>query len=143
MVKWARVCLGFLVWSCSECDLTGGLEEQAGPGATDCGRVALGSDPRAVDDCVVAAFTSGQAFFARYERQGKDSKVAFGIAGTNLKRITFLLWDSDPSGGGDSGAVITGSRCEEPRVDASSGRDPMTMPPLACASTTDLGRTCE
>jgi hypothetical protein len=143
MVKWARIFLGLCVWGCGECDIAEGLEEQAGSGATDCGQVAVGGDPSAVDACAIAAFMSSRAFYARYERQGTDSKVIFGVAGTNLRRVTFLLWDSDPSGGGDRGAVITGTRCEDPRVDQSSGRDPSTMPPFTCFSTTDLGRTCE
>jgi hypothetical protein len=79
---------------------------------------------------------------ARYDRQGDDSKVVFGVAGDIQGKVTFLVWDSDPSGGSNAGAVISGDLCVGPSVDSSGTRD-ASAPPLTCISTTSLGRTCE
>jgi hypothetical protein len=126
----------------SECDLRSGLAARAGKGAIDCGHAALGTDASQVDACVVTAFESGMAFVAEYDRMGTDSRVVFGLAGDVDGHVTFLLWDGDPSGGSGADAAISGDLCVEPSVDASPMRDPFVAPPLTCASTTSLGRTC-
>jgi hypothetical protein len=126
----------------SQCDLSAGLAARAGSDATECGHAVLGADATSVDACVVTAFQRGKAFVARYDRMGTDSKVVFGIAGDASGRVTFLLWDGDPSGGSGAGAVISGDVCVDPVVDSSPSRDPFVSPPLTCTSTTSLGRTC-
>src|SRR6476469_10447802 len=126
----------------SQCELGSGLAARAGKGATDCGHAVLGTDASAVDACVVTAVESGMAFVAQYARMGTDSRVVFGIAGDVNGRVTFLLWDGDPSGGSGTGAVISGDTCVDPSVDSSSVRDPFVAPPLTCTSTNPLGRTC-
>ena len=126
-----------------DCELSAGLRELAGDGATDCGHGVLGSDVSSVDACVVASFEKHWALVVQYDRQGIDSKVVLGIAGDVNGRVTFLLWDSDPSGGSGADAVISGDRCVNPSVDSSSSRDPSLAPPLSCTSTISLGRTCE
>jgi hypothetical protein len=63
----------------SPCALSPTLATRAGSGATDCGRVARGTDPSAVDACVAGAFTRGTSFFAEYARQGTDSAIVIGI----------------------------------------------------------------
>jgi hypothetical protein len=95
-----------------------------------------------MDACVVSAFENGTAFVAQYDRMGSDSRVVFGIAGDLNGQVTFLLWDGDPSGGSGADPAISGTLCAGPSVDSSSTRDPFVAPPLTCASTTTLGRTC-
>jgi hypothetical protein len=132
-----------LALGCSgECRLLDGLEDRAGNGATNCGHVARGADSSSVDSCVIAAFERGAPFFASYERQGEDSRVGFGVASDAQRTVTFLSWDSDPSGGSNAGAVVSGELCVGPSVDSSASSNPMTFP-LTCRSTTPLGRTCE
>ncbi len=140
--------LGFLVVvvaaaACSPpCELNSGLRARAGGGESDCGHALLGTDASAVDACVLAAFGSGKAFVAQYDRQGVDSKVVFGIAGDIHGKVTFLLWDGDPSGGSGVDPVISGDVCVAPSVDSSPARNPFMTHPLTCMSTTSLGRTC-
>jgi hypothetical protein len=127
----------------SECKLADELRERAGAGATNCGHVALGADPSPVDACVVMAFSTGRAFHAQYDLQGQDSKVIRGVAGNSQGEVTFLLWDSDPSGGSDAGAVVSADSCVGPTVDVPSSSEASAAGPLMCTSTTSLGRTCE
>jgi len=129
--------------SCSsKCELVTGLSAVSGAAATNCGHALRGADASAVDACVVTAFEKGVAFVAQYDRTGTDSTVVFGIAGDSNGRVTFLLWDSDPSGGSGEDPVITGNLCVGPSVDSSSTRDPFVAPPITCTSITSLGRTC-
>ena len=144
MTRWfLLVSAVVMVAGCStKCELNAGLSARAGNGAADCGHAALGGDASAVDACVVTAFKNGVAFVAQYDRQGTDSKVVFGIAGDAHGTVTFLLWDGDPSGGSGAAPVISGDLCLGPSVNSTQGRDPSTTPPLTCASSTSLGRTC-
>ncbi len=126
----------------SKCELRAGLSARAGSGAKDCGHATLGGDASAVDACVVGAFQSGVPFVAQYDRQGTDSRIVFGIAGDVHGTVTFLLWDGDPSGGAGADPVISEDLCVSPAVNADATRDPSITPPLTCASSTSLGRTC-
>src|SRR5689334_15896638 len=92
----------------SECQLIDGLRDRSGSGARNCGHVALGADRSAVDSCVLLAFENRAPFFAMYDGQGDDSQVAFGIAADAKGTVTFLYWDSDPSGGSNADAVVHG-----------------------------------
>ena len=143
MTRWLLTLSVVMVVGCSsECDLAAALKARSGGGATDCGDAVLGTDASPVDACVVAAFEKGTAFVAQYDRMGKDSRVVFGVAGDASGRVTFLLWDGDPSGGSGADPVISGNLCVGPAADSSSMRDPFLSPPLTCRSTTSLGRTC-
>ncbi len=144
MTRWfLLVSVVVIVAGCStKCELNAGLSARTGSGATDCGHAALGGDASSVDACVVTAFKNRVAFVAQYDRQGTDSKVVFGIAADVNGTVTFLLWDGDPSGGSGADPVITGDLCFGPSVNSTQGRDPSTTPPLTCASSTSLGRTC-
>jgi len=79
---------------------------------------------------------------AQYDRRGIDSKVVFGLAADSQGKVTFLLFDGDPSGGSGAEPVVTGDLCVEPSLDASSERDPFLAAPITCVSTTSLGHTC-
>lgn len=129
--------------SSSSCDLRDELKHRAGKGATDCGHVELGASPDSVDDCVMSAFQGHAAFFARYDRQGTDSKVVAGISGDADGEVTLLTWDGDPSGGSGADPVISGDECIGPSVDSSPTRDPSSTFPILCASGRSLGRVCE
>src|SRR5436190_1201877 len=85
--------------SAATCNLEADLAARAGSGATDCGHARLDASTASVDDCVVRAFGNHAAFFAQYDRRGTDSQVVFGLVGDSSGRVTFLLWDGDPSGG--------------------------------------------
>lgn len=144
MAKWLWVFAFLIGPACSshDCDLVAQLKARAESGAADCGHAALGGTATQVDSCVVTAFENRQAFFAQYDRQGTDSKVIFGIAGDARGNVTFLLWDSDPSGGSGADSVISGIACIVPAVDSTANRDSYFTPPLSCTSSTSLGRTC-
>jgi hypothetical protein len=136
----AIACLAFLS-ACSdddECNLGDEARSRAGTGAIDCGHVALGDDPKTVDDCVTEAFETDQPFYAEYEARGTDSDVVRGIARNAEGTVTFLLWDSDPSGGGGHDPVISGDVCVEPPT-----LDPNVSPPVTCPASTPLMRVCE
>jgi len=128
--------------SSPKCNLQNELTVRAGSGATNCGQVALDMGTASVDACVVNAFLNHSPFFAQYARRGTDSEFAFGVAGDRQGKVTFLLWDSDPSGGSGAAPVVTGDDCVGPSIDANPARDTSTTPPIACASTVSLGRTC-
>lgn len=145
MTRWLQTLsvVVFATTGCSpECDLKTELNARAGAGAMDCGHVILDTDASLVDACVIAAFQRGAAFIAQYDRRGIDSKIVFGIAGDAQRRVTFLLWDGDPSGGSGADPVISGDACVGPSFDSSPTRDPFMTPPLMCTSTTSLGLTC-
>ena len=97
---------------CSIEELAGDL---AGQDATDCGSVGIDEDRTKIDACVVAAFEKGTPFYAVYVEQGIDSQVSNAVASDGANVWT-LDYDSDPSGGGDVGAVVYQSTCVDPTV---------------------------
>src|SRR5450755_29751 len=141
-LSFAAFALMILACSSHQCDLVSQLKARAGNGAVDCGYAVLGGDPSSVDTCVLNSFAAQSPFFARYDRQGIDSKVIFGMAWSGQGDATFLLWDGDPSGGSAADPVISGTACIAPAVDATPNRDSYMTPPLMCASSTSLGYTC-
>lgn len=146
MDRLLKLLLAVVVAGCSTsqpCDLVTQLKARAGGNATDCGYATMkGANTAAVDTCVVQSFQGGLAFFAQYERQGEDVKVVLGIAGDTTGRVTYLLWDSDPSGQGKADPAILGTLCVGPSVDMTPSRDSFVTPPLACTSTPSLGQVC-
>lgn len=127
--------------SADACSLEGEIERQCGAEARDCGRAAEGEPSAArVDACVVDALNGSGAFFAIYDRAGTDSEVAQAICRDADGVVLRLDWDSDPSGGDRTGAVIAATRC-----DGATAAEPETdgARPLSCASVTELGRVCE
>ena len=123
------------------CSLEREIERQCGAEARDCGRAADSAESRArIDACVVDALNGSGAFFAIYDRAGTDSQNARAICRGADGAVLRLAWDSDPSGGDQTGAVITATRC-----DGAMAMDPEAdgALPLACASVIELGRVCE
>jgi hypothetical protein len=97
--------------SAPACDLDALLRRRAGAGAVDCGRAAIGGPTADVDQCVVDQSAQGHAFYARYDVQGIDSRASLGALRDGAGQVSVLLWDSDPSGGGNSGARVTETAC--------------------------------
>ncbi len=93
------------------CDLDTLLRARAGARAVDCGRVAVGAPSMTADQCVADQSTAGAPFFAHYDVQGIDSRVAFGVVRDPNGQTSVLLWDSDPSGGSGAPARITEYVC--------------------------------
>jgi hypothetical protein len=139
------VLMSVLTLSCGKkCTLDAEARELAPEGAVDCGRVSLGGDRTATDECVLKNFQEGKPFHGRYERQGIDSHVALGVVRSSDGRVIFLHYDGDPGGGGGDGRpVVDASVCESPRVHASPASRPAGSAPLECASSMQLGRVCE
>ena len=125
-----------------QCDLAAELRSLAGANANNCGFAERDEDPSSVDECVISAFESGTPFIARYFRQGIDSALVAGIAGDDAGNVTFLLWDSDPSGGSNEPDKIYGDVCLSPSVDTSPTRNTTESPPLKCSGTSSLGEVC-
>lgn len=96
----------------SACDLDAFLRQRAGAGAVSCGRVAVGAPTAAADQCIAEQIAAGHAFYARYDVQGIDSRVALGALRDDAGRSAVLQWDSDPSGGGNAGARILETVCD-------------------------------
>jgi hypothetical protein len=93
------------------CDLDAWLRQRAGAGAVSCGRVAVGASTAQADRCISDQTAAGHAFYARYDVQGIDSRVALGALRDAAGRASVLQWDSDPSGGGNAGARIIETLC--------------------------------
>jgi hypothetical protein len=117
------------------CDSEGLARDLAGPGNVNCGRVGIGGDPTAVDQCVSKAFSNGVAFYARYDLQGIDSSVSRLLSGTATGRVFFLLWDSDPSGGGGAHESVDQWECISPTKGAAARQ-------FDCASAGPSARVC-
>lgn len=93
----------------------------SGSGSLDCGQVESNGSQLEVNSCVAESFVNKISFFAIYKEQGVDSFIATGIAYvSNSNTLYFMIFDSDPSGGGRSdngridqteckGAVFQGS----------------------------------
>jgi len=113
----------------SECDLGDDLSTRSGDQAQNCGRVLIGGATDTVDACAVTAFQAKKPFFARYDRQGFDSEVALAVA-FDGQTMTFLSWDSSPSGGGYTHPLIRTQSCASPAVDL--GRSDPVHPPFVC-----------
>jgi hypothetical protein len=72
----------------------------AGPRATDCGRVSVHENPKAVSACGLNAFHQQKPFRVRYDLQGIDSDVSAGLVYTPEGKLYELVFDGDPMGQG-------------------------------------------
>jgi hypothetical protein len=113
------------------CDVDQTAQTLVGPDAKDCGHVGVGGDTKSVDACVIASFGAHQAFHARYDQQGFDSKVARVVVGDSSGRVFFLLWDSSAPHG-----TIDRLECLGPVVDSAMTR-------LDCTSSGETVRICQ
>jgi hypothetical protein len=126
----------------SACDLDAFLRQRAGAGAVSCGRVAVGASTAAADQCIADQTAASHAFYARYDVQGIDSRVALGAVRDAAGRSAVLQWDSDPSGGGNAGARILEMVCDgDPPIQTSATR-PGGAVEIACTVVVDSRLAC-
>jgi hypothetical protein len=124
------------------CDLDAWLRQRAGAGAVSCGRVAVGASTADVDRCIADQTSAGHAFYARYDVQGIDSRVALGALRDAAGRASVLQWDSDPSGGGNAGARIIEAVCSgDPPIQTPTTR-PGAAIAISCTVVVDSRLAC-
>jgi hypothetical protein len=88
----------------------------------------LDDDRAEVDRCVAEAFDAGEAFIARYEQQGVDSKVVTAVAADGDGNVKLFQWDSAPCGGPGCDAVTDAQSCEGPALSEETSDDPLALP---------------
>jgi hypothetical protein len=131
MTSSKRLILALAGWcfACSDqCELNDDLQRFAGDSARDCGSVGRDDDRAEVDGCVAEAFGSGEAFIARYEQQGVDSKVVMAVAADSDGKVKLFQWDSAPCGGTGCDAVTDARTCEGPALSEETSDDPLALP---------------
>ena len=139
---WLGFALCLAACACkSECVLNDDVRLFAGDEARDCGTVTAADQRDDVDACVAEAFAAGEAFIARYERAGVDSKVVTAVASNTEGRVKIFQWDSAPCGGPGCDPVTDVQGCIGPSLNPALSEDPNALP-IACE---DMGlpeRTC-
>lgn len=127
--KWRLLLLTAWCFACSDqCELNDDLRSFAGDSARDCGSVGLDDDRAEVDGCVAEAFDAGEAFIARYEQHGVDSKVVRAVAANSDGQVKLFQWDSAPCGGTGCDAVTDVQSCEGPALSEETSDDPLALP---------------
>ena len=125
----------------NDCALDDDMRLFAGDAALDCG-TADESHPREdVDACAGGAFEDGQAFIARYQQQGKDSRLVTAVAMNTAGKVKVFRWDSSPCGGGSCSPVTDVQACEGPSLEMSTSADENALP-IACSSLGLAQRVC-
>lgn len=94
------------------------LARQAEETAVDCGIIPIGGNSEEGFNCALAAQEAGKGFILQIQRQSIDSQIADGWAATQNGNLLFLHYDSDPSGGNRTSAVIYQQTCATPEWDA-------------------------
>ena len=128
--------------SSAVCDLDALLRRRAGAGAVDCGHVAIGASSAATDQCIADQTAAGTPFFAHYDEQGIDSRVALGVVRDPQGQTSVLLWDSDPSGGSGAPARITESVCGGDPPVQTPMTNPDGFPVVSCTVETSTDLAC-
>lgn len=141
--RWLSVCGLVVAVGCSqhECDLKDDMRLFAGDGAIDCGTAGDGKQRSEVDQCATDAFEAHQAFFARYQSTGTDSKLVVGVASNTEGAVKIFRWDSAPCGGPGCDPVTDVQTCEEPSVLPQTSDDPNALP-LDCKTLGTPQRIC-
>jgi hypothetical protein len=127
---WLAVSPALALLGCSsgDCDLVDDLRLFAGESAIDCGTADASKDRAEVDQCAVDAFEAKQAFFARYERDGEDSKLQQAVAMNSASAVKIFRWDSSPCGGGSCNPATDVQSCEEPSPLLETSEDDTVLP---------------
>jgi hypothetical protein len=71
------------------------LRQVGGERARDCGYVHLGEVPSNTNQCVLDSYRSHQAFVARYDVQGLDSRLIVGLAGDGTGKVVSIGYDGE------------------------------------------------
>lgn len=125
----------------NDCALDDDMRLFAGESALDCG-TADKTHPRGdVDACVTGAFEDGEAFIARYQQQGEDSRLVTAVAMNTAGKVKVFRWDSAPCGGGSCSPVTDVQTCEGPSLEMSTSADENALP-VACTSLGLAQRVC-
>ncbi|HSS98960.1 MAG TPA: hypothetical protein VLK33_18120 [Terriglobales bacterium] len=61
------------------------LQDLAGEGAINCGRVHIGQDPSLPTNCGLKAFAARKTFYVRYDIEGIDAEAAIGFSFENVQ----------------------------------------------------------
>jgi hypothetical protein len=109
------LCVGLVLVACSRPKdddiMLQHLRGIAGKDATDCGHIGLHQKPDAASDCVLASWNAHRPFFVRYDVQGIDSHLVFGLAsgGGDIFNVKYdsMGWATDDL---RSGAKVFDSR---------------------------------
>jgi hypothetical protein len=142
-VAGAAALLGLALLGCSnECDLDDDLRRFAGDAALECGTADAAHARADVDTCATNAFDAGNAFIARYQQQGIDSKLLTAVAMNSAGKVKIFRWDSSPCGGGSCSPVTDVQACEGPAVTLTTSEDPGALP-FSCSSLGLAQRICE
>ena len=73
----------------------GHLRTLAGEGATDCGRVPLGEESTAANNCALEGLQRKHPFIVRYDVQGLDSQLVVGLAANTQGQVVVVKYDSE------------------------------------------------
>lgn len=92
------------------------LLDSVGEQAINCGKVNIGDSPYDVNTCVSDSFIINIAFYAVYIQQGTDSHVASAFTMNSSDVVEYWSYDSDISGGSNSGSRVTSTVCENPTL---------------------------
>lgn len=113
-------------------------ERLAGEDAIDCGELAIGADPTAINECVADAFYAYQSFYAIYHYQGIDSNVATGFA-YDGSTLYFVMYDdfSCPAAG-DCASYYRVLECESPVVNDPGSEEAMKGNPFSCSDLVEV-----
>jgi hypothetical protein len=71
------------------------LKDVAGGEATDCGRVGIGEDAAAANECSIRAIRLGRPFLVQYDVQGLDTRLVVGLARDDNGRVVMLKYDPE------------------------------------------------
>lgn len=110
MWRWMAVGAALLGLSGCRCDPQAEAAYLAGSRATDCGYASLEEDRAPVTGCLDAALAAGDQAFGGWQELGRDSERREYFV-VRPDRTYRLLYDGDPSGGGDAAPVITVFGC--------------------------------
>jgi hypothetical protein len=134
--------LGLLSGACrSQCVLDDDVRLFAGDGARDCGSVGPADDRAPVDACVAEAFEGGDAFIARYEHMGVDSRLITAVASNSAGDVKIFQWDQSPCGGSGCDPVTDVQACRDPSLNPETSEDPNALP-ISCDDVGLPERTC-
>ena len=84
--------------------------------AVDCGIFTLDDNPKVAYRCALSAHQIGNGFFVQIQQQGIDSDIADGWVAMQNGNVLQFNYDSDPSGGSQTGAVVYQSSCVNPQL---------------------------
>ena len=71
------------------------LRQISGENAIDCGYVRFGDNAAVTNQCVVNAYKKHQPFVARYDVEGVDSRLIFGLAGDGTEKVVSVKYDGE------------------------------------------------